>query len=136
MLTIDTNKLKENTATFTLSSTDEVFKDTKYADMDFTITIKKPARSEAINIMSKSAEVHNGKFELNQGVMTKEIFCASVKSWEGINDQDGKPLPCNNDIKGALWESSDFIDLTDAITSAIESRQKHEAEKVEAVKGK
>lgn len=119
MLTINNSTFTEKPSTFTITSKDEVFKETIYHDLGFEINIKPLTRADSINIMANVSNVDAGKVRMNAGSMTREIFIASIVSWSGIVDEDGKEIPCTTATKSAVWDSPTLISFSDAIQMAI-----------------
>lgn len=125
-LTINTKELKQP-RDFTLTSKSELFKDTEYADMDFSIGLRRVNRTDSIDILTRSSSKTDDGLELRQGAVSRDTFVESIVSWTGFVDEDGKDIECTDDMKAAIWESSSFDPLIAAIQTAI---REHEEEHI------
>jgi len=89
-----------------------VFKDSVFKDMDFTVDMKQPSRKEYINSLAKIGTIVDGEYAIDGGELSRLSFVSSVVSWDGLQFEDKSDIPCDNEMKSALWESMpEFTDL-------------------------
>ena len=98
MLTIG-NDLKKASAL--ISSTDEAFTDTEYAESGFTIEVTDLKQRDRNNLIQASV---NDKGTINQGDYQAELFNASITAVDGFAGADGVALTLSNELCDNLYE--------------------------------
>ena len=116
MLTLNKQQLQPK-ETIKITNKNAVFKDTEYANSEFTFIMKPIGRKDSVNILTRSGIEENGEYSIDNGEVSKRSFVASVVDWSGLKYDDDTEIPCNNDTKSAIWEA--FPTLTDALQTAL-----------------
>lgn len=71
---------------------------------DATLTVNPMAASAMSRLRQKHTTINRGVEKVNGSEMTKEMFDRVVLSWDGITDEDGKPLACTSENKRLVYE--------------------------------
>jgi hypothetical protein len=77
----------------------EAFVGTQFANSDFKIEAKVLSREEYAKIASRHTRYVRGMAREDTPAISMEVFIKAVISWQGICDQDGKPMDCDEKNK-------------------------------------
>lgn len=72
------------------------FTGTPFAGADFKVKVRPQDRTAIAALHRKFSTTSGGRTVVDEAGVSQELFVRSVVSWEGIVDQDGKPLVCDD----------------------------------------
>lgn len=77
---------------------------------DAIITVNPMSASEMTRLRESHSKIKRGVEKINGAAMTAEMFDRVALGWEGINDEDGKPIACTRENKLMIYEQNpDFV---------------------------
>lgn len=104
------------------------FASSSFAGMGFVIKAKPLTREQYAIIQKRHTKVTARGQQTDDLAVEMDMFIRCVVSWEGIVDQIGTPLPCNDETKRTLankhWQFSGMVNsaITDLQSKQDESR--------------
>lgn len=92
-------------ATKRIDNRHEVFAGTRYAEFDFSLSLRRLTQGE-VDRINRKHRVVTGKpgaqsVDIDAEANNIELFVYTVQGWEGIGDANG-PIPCTDENKAAI----------------------------------
>ena len=97
-------KLQTNAKKITLKGSDDCFKNTKYQDLDFSITLKELTKAQNYDIYTKCTKIVNKKEETDFMKLAVEQLKISVENWENFDDENGNKIELTSENISALYD--------------------------------
>ena len=86
-----------------------------------------PLTSSQMNALrAKHTRMKRGVEKVDSAAISQEMFMRVVKEWEGMVDENGEDLECNDQNKRAVYENDD--DYVLKIFEAIDARSEERGE--------
>ena len=85
--------------TFTLDRNHPLCEGTIFADMDFSIEVKRLTEADVESALEEHKTIKDKRVRIDEAAAYISLFDKAIVSWRNVCDQNGQAIPCNSDHK-------------------------------------
>ena len=120
-------KIQTKVRTKTITNKDEVFKDTDFSEVEFSVDVKELKYDELMSIEKASEKTDDLK------AMMKKFLSTQIISWTGFYDENEKEIPFSKKASDQIFDYTgnyEFaVKLVEAIQKAFIDEKEEELKK-------
>jgi len=107
-------KIQTKVKTKTITNKDEVFKDSDFSGVEFSVDIKELKYDELMAIEKASEKTDDMK------AMMKKFLSSQIISWTGFCDEDDKEIPFSKKASDEIFDYTGNYDFAVKLVEAIQ----------------